>query len=93
MVKADNILQSSAMKKILIVEDDRFIQNALGELLRVSGYEVFQAYDGAEGITEFRKREIDLILLDIMMPEKDGYDAGSTQTDRSSAAADECRKF
>lgn len=74
MVKADNILQSSTMKKILIVEDDRFIQNALGELLRVSGYEVFQAYDGAEGITEFRKREIDLILLDIMMPEKDGYD-------------------
>mgnify|MGYP005760616615 CR=1 FL=1 len=62
------------MKKILIVEDDRFIQNALGELLRVSGYEVIQAFDGVEGIAEFKKQEIDLILLDIMMPEKDGYD-------------------
>ena len=62
------------MKTILIIEDDIMIQNALGELLRVSGYQVFQAYNGIDGVEKFKKNKVDLILLDIMMPEKDGFD-------------------
>lgn len=62
------------MKTILVIEDDKMIQNALGELLKVNGYHVFQAYNGMEGIDKFRKDKVDLILLDIMMPEKDGFD-------------------
>ena len=62
------------MKTILIIEDDIMIQNALVELLRVSGYQVFQSYNGMEGVEKFKKNKVDLILLDIMMPEKDGFD-------------------
>ena len=67
-------IELNRMKTILIIEDDIMIQNALGELLRVSGYQVFQSYNGMEGVEKFKKNKVDLILLDIMMPEKDGFD-------------------
>ena len=67
-------IELNRMKTILIIEDDIMIQNALGELLRVSGYQVFQSCNGMEGVEKFKKNKVDLILLDIMMPEKDGFD-------------------
>lgn len=60
-------------KRILIIEDEREIQDILKELLTDAGYEATAASDGLEGITLFQKQKFDLILLDIMMPKIDGY--------------------
>lgn len=60
-------------KRILIIEDEREIQDILKELLMNAGYEATAASDGLEGIILFQKRKFDLILLDIMMPKIDGY--------------------
>ena len=60
-------------KRVLIIEDEREIQDILKELLTDAGYEATAASDGLEGITLFQKQKFDLILLDIMMPKIDGY--------------------
>ena len=59
--------------KILIVDDDPHISEALRLYLENEGHEVQNAYDGAEGVALFKKYEPDLVLLDIMMPKKDGW--------------------
>lgn len=61
-------------KKILIVEDDRALQNALVEILAQEGYETTSAFDGQEGIDKAVREKPDLILLDIILPKKDGYE-------------------
>lgn len=61
------------MKKILIVEDELGIQEFLNECLKEQGYEVAIANDGLKAIEIFRGSSFDLILLDIMLPEMDGY--------------------
>ena len=60
-------------KKILIIEDDKSIQNILKEFLVANGYLIDIANDGVEGIEKFRGRNPDLILLDLMLPKVDGY--------------------
>lgn len=60
-------------KKILIIEDERPIQNILKAFLTDAGYVVTLACDGLDGITAFHKQRFDLVLLDIMMPKLDGY--------------------
>ena len=59
--------------KILIVDDDPHISEALRLYLEKEGHEIQNAYDGAEGVALFKKYEPDLVLLDIMMPKKDGW--------------------
>lgn len=54
------------MSKILIIEDERDIEELLRFFLEDSGYEVAVARDGLEGITAFQKDRYDLILLDII---------------------------
>ena len=62
-----------AIKTILCIEDDRFIGEMYVRSLKKAGYEVFIARDGSE-VLELLKTEIpDMILLDIMMPNIDGY--------------------
>ncbi|MBR7161965.1 MAG: response regulator, partial [Clostridia bacterium] len=56
--------------KILIVDDDPHISEALRLYLEKEGHEVQNAYDGAEGVSLFKKYDPDLVLLDIMMPKK-----------------------
>lgn len=60
-------------EKILVMEDELSIQSVLRELLTDAGYEVYVADNGVDGLAEYRRREFDLILLDIMMPRLDGY--------------------
>jgi two-component system phosphate regulon response regulator PhoB len=61
------------MHRILIVEDERDIADLIAFNLQRAGYEVIKAYDGIEG-TEVALRELpDLILLDLMLPGRDGY--------------------
>ena len=62
------------MSRILIVEDDVAIAVALEDDLRLEGYEVVVARDGVTAAQRARQEGFDLILLDIMLPGKDGFD-------------------
>lgn len=59
------------MAKILVIEDNNEIQEILRTLL-TEEHEVIQAFSGTEGIMQFDKGGIDLVLLDIMLPGKNG---------------------
>ena len=61
-------------KTILVVDDERRLVSLLKEYLAQAGYNVLTAYNGHEALIEARKGKPDLIILDIMMPEMDGYE-------------------
>ena len=61
-------------KSILIVEDDRPIADMYGRVLERAGYSVEFATNGGEGLQKARQKPYDLVLLDIMMPEKTGIE-------------------
>ncbi|MBS1537695.1 MAG: response regulator [Bacteroidetes bacterium] len=62
------------MKKIVIIEDEDLIREGIVLILKVNGYEVLTAHNGEVGITVAKEHLPDLIISDIMMPIKDGYD-------------------
>jgi DNA-binding response OmpR family regulator len=64
------------MKKtrILVAEDDANIRTGLVETLESEGYTALSAADGEQALALFRQHAFDLVLLDIMMPKKSGYD-------------------
>ena len=59
-------------KTILIIEDEIRIRFLLKDYLLSEGFSVIEAYDGEEGLMAFKNNNVDLILLDIMMPKIDG---------------------
>jgi DNA-binding response OmpR family regulator len=61
-------------KKILLVDDERSIRESLCKVLRAEGYEVVCAENGEEAIGKFGQERMDLLLLDIGMPVKDGWE-------------------
>ena len=63
------------MYTILICDDDRDIVSALDIYLTSEGYQTVKAYNGREALKAVEQREIHLILMDIMMPGMDGYEA------------------
>lgn len=62
------------MKKILIIEDDKSISELQKDYLEMSGYEVICAFDGNSGFEYIKNESFDLIILDLMLPEKNGLD-------------------
>lgn len=60
--------------KILIVEDEKNISDIIKFNLEKESFEVVCAYDGVEGLEKFEQEKPDLVLLDIMMPRKDGLE-------------------
>lgn len=62
-------------KKVLVVDDEKNIVTIIAFNLKKEGYEVVTASDGEEGIRKTFEEKPDLILLDIMMPKVDGYEA------------------
>lgn len=62
-----------AKKYILVVDDDPDLVETVAMMLESRGFEVGRAYDGIEGEESIKERRPDLIILDIMMPRKDGY--------------------
>ena len=62
------------MPSILISDDNRQLVSVLSEYSAKEGYTVFKAYDGQEALDIYEKQDIDLVLLDVMMPKKDGFE-------------------
>jgi DNA-binding response OmpR family regulator len=64
---------NSTNARILIVEDDPNLSMILQDYLEMVGYQVEHASDGEMGLESFTKNQFDLLILDIMMPKKDGF--------------------
>lgn len=63
------------MPKLLIVDDEIKIREVVKEYAVLNGFDVEEASDGAEAVEKFKSQNIDLVILDIMMPHMDGYSA------------------
>lgn len=61
-------------KKILIAEDNELNMKLMKDLLTVKGYDVVLVYDGEAALNIIEKENFDLLLLDMQMPKKSGYD-------------------
>ena len=67
------MLRSKSMKKVLIIEDDMGIYELERDYLEIEGYEVGIQTNGVDGLAAALEHEYDLIILDIMIPKKDGF--------------------
>lgn len=65
-------------KILLLVEDDFFLRSLMTKKLTLEGYEVIEAENGRIALNELEKNNIDLILLDLIMPEVDGFEVLET---------------
>lgn len=63
------------MKQILVCDDDKEIVEAIAIYLNLENYTVLKAYDGVEALEIMQKEQVDLLILDIMMPRMDGIHA------------------
>lgn len=70
--KTDQSVPQSTVKHILIVEDDKDYREALTELLEEKGFKVHDAENGLLGIDILKNEAVDLVLLDLQMPQMDG---------------------
>jgi two-component system copper resistance phosphate regulon response regulator CusR len=71
--ESSTALKSPRAMRILLVEDDRRSREFLAKGLTEEGFVVDSAADGEEGLTQAGEREYDLIVLDVMMPKRDGW--------------------
>lgn len=62
------------MQKILLVEDDPFLTSLLKNRLQKEGFEVIHARDGEEAITSLQTTPVNLVLLDIILPKRSGFE-------------------
>lgn len=62
------------MKRILVIDDDVQFRQMLRQMLERAGYEVLEAANGKKGIESYRSEPADLIITDIIMPEKEGIE-------------------
>jgi len=60
--------------RLVVVEDEQAIRRGISDALRASGYEVAEASDGVRGLEEASRCGVDLVLLDLMLPRRDGLD-------------------
>ena len=71
------------MKKILIIDDNASIVKAIKKILEKENHVVFTAENGDEGIEIIGQENLDLIISDMIMPEKDGQDVGAFLAEKS----------
>ncbi|MEJ2039532.1 MAG: response regulator [Desulfosarcinaceae bacterium] len=62
------------MKQILVIDDDTQFRLMLRRILEKQGYEVHEASDGKQGLDSYRSLQTDLVITDIIMPEKEGVE-------------------
>ncbi|HEX2949709.1 MAG TPA: response regulator [Armatimonadota bacterium] len=60
--------------RILVVDDEQDIRQLVALIMEAAGYEVVQAANGMEGLRALEEKTYDLVILDIMMPEMDGWE-------------------
>ncbi len=72
-------------KKIMIIEDDESLQDIYNINFEAAGYEVMIESDGLSGISEVVEKNPDIILLDVMMPNMDGFDFLRVMKENTSA--------
>ena len=65
---------SPVSKRILLIDDEEAVRLTVGEILRRAGYEVQSANDGKSGLDLFRRQNFDLLITDLLMPERDGLE-------------------
>ena len=71
--------------RLLIVDDDPDVRDSLGRALRIAGYEVGTATNGADAIDAVARSPVDLIVLDVLMPMVDGFEACRRLRERGDA--------
>ncbi|MBE1425577.1 CheY-like chemotaxis protein [Desulfomicrobium macestii] len=64
--------QEPVMQNILVIDDDKLMCLALAKILISAGYNVVQAGDGEEGLKLYRSQDFDLVITDLIMPDKEG---------------------
>ena len=74
-------------QRILVVDDDREIVRLVRAYLEKAGYEVLVAYDGETALHILRRERPDLVLLDLMLPDRDGWDVTRVVRGDASLAA------
>jgi DNA-binding response OmpR family regulator len=62
------------MKRILVIDDDQDVRSCVRNILEQSGYTVLEAENGSVGIDIFRQNTVDLVIVDLFMPEKEGIE-------------------
>jgi DNA-binding response OmpR family regulator len=62
------------MARILVIDDDQQFRESVGKILMREGYEVSYAADGNDGVKRFQEEGADLVIADIIMPEKEGFE-------------------
>lgn len=70
-VEGDRVM---GKKRILAVDDEKLIVLAIRHNLQLAGYDVIEAYDGREALEKIEVHRPDLVILDVMMPELNGWD-------------------
>ena len=65
---------SKSLEKILIIDDQQIFRKKLALAVGTLGYSAVTASGGHEGITKLKEEDFDLVLLDIVMPDMDGFD-------------------
>jgi len=68
------VTKNSGQIRILVAEDDKFLSKVLSDKLRRRGFEVLLASDGTEAVNRIKENNLDLVLLDLVMPNKDGFE-------------------
>jgi len=66
-------LSTVQASRVLIVDDNRDIADTMAMLLRIHGYDVAVAYDGGSAVSVAKRHDPDVVLLDLMLPDTDGY--------------------
>ncbi|MBK9306804.1 MAG: response regulator [Nitrospira sp.] len=62
------------MPSVLVVDDQDQVRQLIRETLEQTGYEVEEARDGKEGVERYRTKPVDLVIMDILMPDQDGLE-------------------
>jgi DNA-binding response OmpR family regulator len=62
------------MSRVLVVDDDLQVLEVVGEMLRLEGFEVEVASNGCEALRQFRNHRFDLVITDLIMPDKEGLE-------------------
>ncbi|PIS38813.1 MAG: response regulator [Candidatus Nealsonbacteria bacterium CG08_land_8_20_14_0_20_43_11] len=75
------------VKKILIIEDDKFLRELIVQKLIKENYQTIEAVDGEEGVKKVKEEKPDLILLDLILPGIDGFEVLARVKEDSAVAS------